>query len=239
MTTFVLIHGAYHGGWCWSRVASRLRAKGHAVHTPTLAGMGEHAHLLSRQITLDTHIDDVVSHIEAEELDKVVLVGHSYGGLIITGAADRLDGSDKIASLVYLDALAPVDGNRWSDFNLPAAAEARHASAKKAGGLFMPPPDAAMFGLTDPAEIAWGNRRLRPHPYGCYQSYLRLPNLAAGRGAAALPRTYIDCVDPLYSDFNGLKPRLKADPAWKYVEIRTGHNAMMSAPDELTALLLA
>jgi hypothetical protein len=103
----------------------------------------------------------------------------------------------------------------------------------------MPPPDAAMFGLTDPADIAWGNRRLRPHPYGCYQSYLRLPNLAAGRGAAALPRTYIDCVDPLYSDFNGLKPRLKADPAWKYVEIKTGHNAMMSAPDELTRLLLA
>jgi pimeloyl-ACP methyl ester carboxylesterase len=186
MTTFVLIHGAYHGGWCWSRVASRLRAKGHDVHRPTLAGMGEHAHLLSRQITLDTHVDDVVSHIETEELENVLLVGHSYGGLIITGAADRLDGSGKIASLVYLDALAPVDGSRWSDFNLPAAAEARHASAKKAGGLFMPPPDAAMFGLTDAADIAWGNRRLRPHPYGCYQSFLRLPNLAAGRGAARL-----------------------------------------------------
>jgi pimeloyl-ACP methyl ester carboxylesterase len=141
-------------------LASRLRAKGHDVHSPTLAGMGEHTHLLSRQITLDTHVDDVVSHIETEELEKVVLVGHSYGGLIITGAADRLDGSGKIASLVYLDALAPVDGSRWSDFNLPAAAEARHASAKKAGGLFMPPPDAAMFGLTDPADIAWGNRRL-------------------------------------------------------------------------------
>jgi pimeloyl-ACP methyl ester carboxylesterase len=239
MTTFVLIHGAYHGGWCWSRVASRLRALGHTVHAPTLAGMGEHAHLLSRQITLDTHIDDVVSHIETEELGGVVLVGHSYGGLIITGAADRLDGTGRIARLVYLDALAPVDGSRWSDFNTPAAAEARHASAQKAGGLFMPPPDAAVFGLTDPADIAWANRRLRPHPYGCYLSTLRLPNLAAGRGAAALPRTYIDCTEPLYSDFNGLKARLKADPAWKYVEIRTGHNAMVSAPEELTTLLLA
>lgn len=239
MTTFVLIHGAYHGGWCWARVADRLRAAGHAVHAPTLAGMGEHAHLLNRQITLDTHVDDVVSHLETEELDHVVLVGHSYGGLIITGAADRLDGSGRIASLVYLDALAPVDGSRWSDFNAPSAVEARHAAAQKAGGLFIPPPDAAMFGLTDPADIAWGNRRLRPHPYGCYLSTLGLPRLAAGRGAAALPRTYIDCVEPLYSDFNGLKARLKADPAWKYVEIRTGHNAMMSAPDALTDLLMA
>jgi pimeloyl-ACP methyl ester carboxylesterase len=237
MTTFVLIHGAYHGGWCWSRVAQRLRAQGHAVHTPTLAGMGEHAHLLSRQITLDTHVQDVVSFIESEELKEVVLVGHSYGGLIITGAADRLDGSGALARLVYLDALAPQDGNYWSDFNAPAAAEARHASARKAGGLFLPVPDAAIFGLTDPADIAWGNRRLRPHPYGCYTSQLRLPNLAAGRGAASLPRTYIDCVEPFYSDFNGLKPRLKADPSWKYVEIRTGHNAMMSAPAELTRLL--
>ena len=238
MTTFVLIHGAFHGGWCWSRVARLLRAKGHEVHTPTLAGMGEHAHLLTGQITLDTHVEDVTSFIDSEELQAAVLVGHSYGGLIITGAADRQDGTGAIARLVYLDALVPQDGNRWSDFNAPAAAEARHASARKAGGLFIPPPDAATFGLTDPADIAWGNRRLRPHPYGCYLSHLRLPNLAAGRGAAALPRTYIDCTEPYYGDFNGLKPRLKADSAWTYVEMKTGHNAMMSAPEGLAKLLL-
>ena len=239
MKTFVLIHGAYHGGWCWARVAKLLRAQGHAVHTPTLAGMGEHAHLLSKQITLATHVEDVISYLETEELENVILVGHSYGGLAITGAADRLDGSSRIAALFYLDALVPRHGEAWSSFHTAEATAARHGAARAAGGLFLPAPDAAVFGLTDAADIAWANRRLRPHPYGCYLSQMHLPNLAAGRGAALLPRTYIDCTHPLYSDFGGLKQRLKADPQWTYIEMRTGHNAMMSAPDDLVQLLLA
>lgn len=238
MSTFVLVHGAWHGGWCWSRVAALLRAQGHVVHTPTLAGMGEHAHLLNRQINLDTHVEDLVAHLEAEEARDAILVGHSYGGLIITGAADRLSGDGAIARLVYLDALVPVDGSWWRDFNSAEAATARHAAARAAGGLFLPAPDAQVFGLADPEDLAWVARRLRPHPYGCYLAPLHLPELAAGRGAAALPRTYIDCVEPFYSDFNGLKPRLKVDPAWRYREIRTGHNAMVSAPAALTELLL-
>ena len=237
MSTFVLVHGAYHGAWCWSRVSALLRAEGHAVHAPTLAGMGEHAHLLSRQITLDTHVDDLTGHIESEELTDVVLVGHSYGGLIVTGAADRLEGSGAIQRLVYLDALVPQDGTRWSDFHTPQAAAARHASAKPSGGLFMPAPDASIFGVSDAADLAWVNRRLCAHPYGCYLSRMELPALARGGGALALPRTYIDCTQPFYSDFNGLKLRLKADSAWNYVELATGHNAMVSAPAELVRLL--
>ncbi len=237
MSSFVLIHGAYHGGWCWARVAKLLRAAGHDVHTPTLAGMGEHAHLLSRQITLDTHIEDVTSHIETEELEGVILVGHSYGGMVVTGAADRLDGSGRIARLIYVDALVPNDGDTWSSFATPAAAATRYAQT--ADGLFMPPPDVAIYGIVDPADIAWGNRRLRPHPYGCYLSPIRLPNLAAGRGAALLPRLYIDCVAPFFSDFMGLKQRLQADPAWQHAQIRAGHDPMISAPEELTRLLRA
>lgn len=237
MSTFVLIHGAYHGGWCWARVARLLRAAGHDVSTPTLAGMGEHAHLLNRQITLDTHIEDVVSHIETEELTDVILVGHSYGGLVVTGAADRLDGTGKIARLIYVDALAPNDGDTWRSFSTPGAAATRYAQT--ADGLFLPPPDIAIYGIVDPADAAWGNRRLRPHPYGCYLSPIRLPNLAAGRGAALLPRLYIDCVEPFFSDFMGLKQRLKADPAWQHAELRAGHDPMISAPGELTCLLLA
>ena len=113
MSTYVLIHGAWHGGWCWSRVAKLLRAQGHEVHTPTLAGMGEHAHLASKQITLDTHIEDVVNYIESYELTDVVLAGHSYGCAIITAAADRLDGSGRIARMVYLDGAVPRDGDGW------------------------------------------------------------------------------------------------------------------------------
>lgn len=238
MSTFVLIHGAWHGGWCWSRVAPLLRARGHEVHAPTLAGMGEHAHLLSRQITVDTHVEDVVACIEAWELTDVVLVGHSYGGHIITGAADRLDGTGRLARLVYLDAVVPNDGDGWYSSNKPEQVAARHQAARESGGLFIPAPAATAFGVTDPDDVAWVARRLRPHPYGCYLSPQRLPNLARGRGAAALPRTYIDCIKPLYSDFNGLKGRLRADPAWTYLEIATGHDAMVSAPGEVAELLM-
>ncbi len=238
MSTYVLSHGAWHGGWCWSRVAPILRAAGHDVHTPTLAGMGEHAHLASKQITLDTHVEDVVNYLETYELKDVVLVGHSYGCPIITWAADRLDGSGRIARLIYLDGSVPNDGDGWFSSNKPEQIAARNKAAKDAGGLTIPCPDAAAFGLTDPADIAWVARRLRPHPHGCYLSTMRMPNFVAGRGIKVLPRTYIDCVKPFYSDFNGTKDRVKADPGWKYVAIDTGHDAMVSAPEELANLLL-
>lgn len=240
MSTFVLIHGAWHGGWCWERVARLLRAQGHEVHTPTLSGMGEHTHLLSRQITLQTHVQDVVSYLDTWELQGVVLVGHSYGGHVITGAADRLDGSGRIARMVYLDAAFPSDGEGWFSSGKPEQVAARHEAALSTGaGVFMPVPDARFFGLTDPADLAWVQRRLRPHPYGCYLTPQQLPNQAQGRGALALPRTYIDCVEPFFSDYNGLKQRLKADPGWTYIEMRTGHNAMISAPHELAQLFTA
>lgn len=238
MSTFVLIHGAWHGGWCWARVAPLLRAQGHEVHTPTLSGMGEHAHLLTRQINLDTHVEDVIACLETWELTDVVLVGHSYGGHIITGAIDRLDGSGRVARAVFVDAVVPRDGDGWYSANTPQQVAARHQAAREAGGLFIPAPDASVFGVTDPHDLAWVARRLRPHPYGCYVSSQALPNLARGRGLAALPRTYIDCTTPFYSDFNGLKQRLKADPGWRYIELATGHDAMVSAPRELAALLM-
>jgi pimeloyl-ACP methyl ester carboxylesterase len=238
MTAYVLVHGAWHGGWCWSRVAPLLRARGHEVYAPSLAGMGEHAHLLNRQITLDTQIDDVVALFESYEIEHAVLVGHSFGGLIITGVADRLHGSNRIDRLVYLDALVPLHGEGWSSFHKPDRVESFHKSAREAGAnLFLPAPEPAVFGVTGPEDAAWVKAHMTPHPYGTYLSALNLPNLAQGKGAASLPRTYIDCVAPFYSDFNGLKARLKADPAWKYVEIQTGHDAMVTAPAELAALI--
>jgi pimeloyl-ACP methyl ester carboxylesterase len=239
MTTFVLVHGAWHGGWCWSRVARVLRAQGHEVYTPSLPGMGEHAHLLSRQITLDTQIDDVVALFESCDLDHAVLAGHSFGGLIVTGVADRLHGSRRVARMVYVDALVPKDGEGWFSFHNAERMASFHTSARDAGNnLFLPAPDPAVFGV-GPDDAAWVAAHLTPHPYGTYLTALSLPNLAQGKGAAGLQRTYIDCVKPFYSDFNGLKTRLKADPAWKYVEIQTGHDAMVTAPKELAALLAA
>lgn len=207
------------------------------MHTPTLPGMGEHAHLLNRQITLDTHVEDVVAYFESFDISNATLVGHSYGGLIVTGAADRLHGSGRVARVVYLDALVPADGEGWYSFHKPERMQSFHDSARDAGmSLFLPAPDPAVFGV-EPQDMAWVAQRLTPHPYGCYLTALDLPNLAQGKGAAGVPRTYIDCVRPFYSDFNGLKARLKADAAWKYIEIETGHDAMLSAPQRLAALL--
>jgi len=240
MSTYVLVHGAWHGGWCWQRVAALLRAQGHEVLTPSLAGMGEHAHLLSPQITLETHVTDIVNLCKRYEVRHAVLVGHSYGGMIVTGAADRLHGTDHIARLVYLDALVPEHGQGWPDFNKPDQIAARHYAARDAGlGLALPTAQASAFGISDAGDLAWVDRNLKPHPYGTYLSTLALPELAKGGGAAALPRTYIDCTAPFYSDFNGLKARLKNDKKWKYLELTTSHDAMVTAPKELTALLLA
>ena len=113
MANFVLVHGAWHGGWCWVRVAHQLRLYGHRVVTPTLTGLGKRAHLLNRAINLDTHISDVIATIEAEELHDVVLCGHSYGGCVITGVADRA--TERLSAVVYLDAFIPEDGQSQRD----------------------------------------------------------------------------------------------------------------------------
>jgi len=240
MSTYILVHGAWHGGWCWQRVAPLLRARGHEVLTPSLTGMGEHAHMLSPQITLETHVQDVTNLCKRYEVKDAVLVGHSYGGMAITGAADRLHGAGHIARLIYLDALVPEHGWRWSHFHQAEQSAARHAAARGAGmGLCLPVPEAAAFGITDAADLAWVDRNLKPHPYGTYLSFIDLPELAKGGGAAALPRTYIDCSTPFYSDFNGLKGRLKADQSWKYVERAACHDAMVTRPKELADLLMA
>ena len=160
MATFVLVHGAWHGAWCWSRVMPALRAARHDVFAVTLTGVGERAHLLSRDITLDTHVNDVVNLIACEELDDVVLVGHSYGGLPITGAADRLLARRPglLKHLVYIDAVVPHPGECWATHH-DAELVARRVAASAAhpqGAL--PPPDAALYGLTG-ADCEWVNRR--------------------------------------------------------------------------------
>ena len=235
MAAFVLVHGAWHGAWCWSRVLPGLRAAGHTAHAVTLTGVGERAHLLSRDITLDTHVRDVVNLIVSEELDDVVLVGHSYGGLIITGAADRLLADDpaRIRHLVYVDAVVPHPGECWASHQAPEIVASRLATAAAHPHNALAPPDAALFGLTG-ADGDWVNRRQTPHPFGQYREAL----LFDAARVAAVPRTFIDCTSPPWPTIAPMRQRVRSEPGWRVRELATGHDAMVSAAGPLTRLLL-
>jgi pimeloyl-ACP methyl ester carboxylesterase len=233
VTRFVLLHGAWHGGWCWREVAALLRARGHAVTTPTQTGLGERRHLFSGAITLDTFVQDVVAHLEAEEIEDAVLVGHSFGGLGISGAADRVP--QRIRRLVYLDALVLEDGQAPFDIMPQAVVDSRRQlAAEQGGGLFIPIPPVAAFGVPeDHPRAAWMRRRMTPHPLGTYETPLRLRH-PVGNG---LPRTYIAAIAPAYAALGAIQARLKAQPGWDWREIASGHNAMVTAPELLAAML--
>ena len=229
---FVLVHGACHGGWCWRDVADRLRASGHRVFTPTCTGLGERAHLMSREITLDTFTQDIAGVIEAEELQDIILVGHSFGGLPVSGVADIMP--DRIRHLVFLDALLAQPGRSAFDGLPPEIAAARRKVAEEtSGGLSFPAPPPSAFGVTREADAAWVERRLTPHPLGTYTSPLNIRNAPGNE----LPRTYIACTNPAYTTLDGIKAWVRQQPGWRWAEIATGHDAMVTAPEELTRML--
>ena len=231
--TFVLVHGAWHGGWCWSRVADRLRAAGHQVFTPTQTGLGERKHLLSKDITLDTFTKDIANVIEAEELTNVVLVGHSFGGLVISGVADAIP--ERFRHLVYLDSLVVERGKSPFD-SLPAdvAAARRKAAEESSGGLSLPAPPPSAFGVSDAKDTEWVKRRLTPHPLGTYSSTLNIKGPVGNN----LPRTYIHCTNPSYAALQASRNWVKAQQGWRWAEIATGHDAMVMAPDEVARMLI-
>jgi pimeloyl-ACP methyl ester carboxylesterase len=235
MSTFVLVHGAWGGAWIWRRVIGPLRAAGNEVHAVTLTGDGERAHLRRPDISLQTHIDDVLGLIAAEEVRNIVLVGHSYGGMVITGVADALlaRGDVGMKHLVYVDAMVPLPGEGWGQGHPPEIMQARLAAAK-AHDNALPPPDAADFGLAG-ADRDWVNRRSVPHPFGMY----RVPLAFDGERWARVPRTFIDCTQPAYVTIDAMRRRVRAQPGWRVVEIATGHCPMVSAPETLVAHLLA
>jgi pimeloyl-ACP methyl ester carboxylesterase len=236
MTQFVLVHGAWHGGWCWARVLPHLRAAGHAAHAVTLTGVGERAHLLSPEIRLATHVQDVLNLIAVEELDDVVLVGHSYGGMVITGVADALQRQRPglLRHLVYVDAFVPHPGESWSSTHAPEVVAGRVAVAEQSsGGLSLPAPDAEAFGLKG-ADRDWVNRRQTPQPFGVYRDPLEFD----ARRIAALPRTYVDCTSPAAANIAASRQRARNEPGWQVVELATGHDPMVSAPREIAQILL-
>ncbi|MDP1832804.1 MAG: alpha/beta hydrolase family protein [Geothrix sp.] len=230
MTDFVLVPGAWHGAWCWNRVLPALWQAGHRAFAVCLSGVGERAHLRSPAITLDTHVQDVVALLDAEELSGCVLVGHSYAGMVITGAAERRP--ERIGRLVYLDAVVPRSGDAWSTGHTEAIRAERRDRISELGWL--PPPDPAVFGLAG-ADRDWVARRLTPQPGGVYDAPLAFDE-ARWRG---LPRTFIDCHAPALASMAVMRDRVRCQGDWTVVEIATGHDAMISAPEPLVAALLA
>lgn len=232
--TFVLIHGAWHGGWCWVKVARRLRALGHDVYTPSLTGLGDRAHLLSREITLETHIADVTSLIESEELERVTLVGHSYAGMVVTAVADRM--RQRLQSVVFVDAVVPKPGESWSSTHSRETIAARIAAAEQSSaGVSLPVPSADAMGIHDADDAARANRRFTPHPFGTYQSPLHF-SLPVGGG---LPRVFVDCINPPLATIAASRQRVRTERGWIIHELATGHDPMITEPASLTALLLA
>ncbi len=233
MTTFVLVHGAWHGGWCWKRVAKHLRSQGHEVHTPSLSGLAERSHLMTRLVNLETHILDIVNLFRWEELSEVVLCGHSYGGMVITGAADRV--SDRVRSLVYLDAFLPENGQSLLDTTIP---DRRSMLIDRAShdpyGRLMTPIPAAVFKV-NAADQAWVDSLCVPHPLACFEQKLVL----SGTAAKLAKHTYIEAAGYSPSPFGPLAERLRKDKSWMVTSLPCGHDAMVDMPKEVAELLIA
>ncbi len=227
--TFVLAHGSWHGGWCWKRVADRLRTKGHAVYTPSYTGMGDRVHLLNKEITINTFVEDLVQVIQSEELTEVVLVGHSFGGVPISG----------VAHLVYLDSVLVESGRSAFSYYPPAEVEARIKAAEKAtNGVAVPVPQQlpAVWGLGkegDP-DYDWVRRRLSPHPLQSYTTALTFKS-AVGNN---LPRTYIHCTQPSHPVLEDSRKLVRSWTGWKWVELAAPHDSMITHPDAVVGLLL-
>ena len=230
MSDFVLVHGAWHGAWCWKKVLPALWAAGHRAFAVTLTGVGERVHIDPRQVTLQTHILDVASVIEAEELNGAILVGHSYGGVVITGVAERM--AHRLSHLVYLDAALARPGESWSSGHSPETRNARRQTILESGTL--PPPDPAIYGL-EGADAAWVARRQTPQPGCVYEAPLEFDP----ERIAALPRTYVSCTSPQLQTIDSSRARARSEPGWKFVELATGHDPMVSAPEDLVRLLLS
>lgn len=227
------MHGAWHGGWCWRRVADRLHKAGHRVFAPTLTGVGERRHLLSSKVDLETHLQDVLGVLEAEELENVILAGHSYAGLVISGVAARA--RQRLRQLVYLDALLVEDGQSWAEAFPPELTEARRKSVTMTNGVkTIPAPDPAIYGFADPADTAWVRRRMTPHPFAPFDQKARL----GGPLGSGVPKVYVDCTEPPIAALSAMKARWRTAADWEYIELKTGHDLMVSAPDETAQILL-
>lgn len=225
MTTYLICHGAWSAGWAWKKIRPLLRAAGHEVFTPTYTGLGERAHLAHPLVGLDTHVRDILAVIDCEDLHDFILVGHSYGGMVATGVADRVP--ERVRHLVYLDAFVPGDGQSLQD--LVGAAP---TAAPLEGWLVPPnpaPPD------TSPEDLAWTMARRRHQPALCFSQKLHLAH-----ATPPFARSYIHCTRKHGPDvFAQFAARFRHDPAWRFQAMDASHSPNITAPEALAAALLA
>jgi pimeloyl-ACP methyl ester carboxylesterase len=229
--TFVLIHGAWHGGWCWRPVVDRLEAKGHHVLTPTLTGLADRSHLLSKSVDLDMHIADIVNLFEWNDLNDVTLVAHSYGGWPVSGAMEHI--GKRVASLVYLDAFFPDNGQAGTDVQLPQYAAAL-TEALARGDIARPVPPLAANHVRDPQLRLWAQSKMTPQPIGVALQKIKL----TGAREQVKIKTYIRASDSPSPYFDKYFADAKAKPDWKTYQVDSSHEVMLDAPDRLTDLLL-
>jgi pimeloyl-ACP methyl ester carboxylesterase len=231
---FVLVHGGRHGGWAWRRVAIPLRQAGHEVYTPTLTGLGERSHLLSPTIGLDTHIADLVGVFEYEDIDDAVLVAHSYGGVVVSGAMEHI--GDRVRSLILVDAHMPASGQSVFDLVGPERAEAmRHRVKEQGEGWYVPTSDASFWGLSDPGDIAWVNSKITPQPLKTYED--PVPSAERARASAY---TFIECSESRLpaEELAWQRERCQNSLSRRYRLVKGSHDVMVDAPDALVELLL-
>ncbi|MFC3356367.1 alpha/beta hydrolase [Sphingobacterium zeae] len=230
--TYVLVHGAWHGGWCWQDVAQKLTDAHYKVYSPTLTGLGERKHLIDPSVDIDTHIQDIVNLIEMEDLNDVYLVGHSYAGAVIAGVADRIP--SRLHKLIFLDAMIIEDGQSAISLQPKAVQEVQLKNIQRKENFV--PFDVTLFGVTVPSMISWVKERLSPQPFGTFAQRLRLKN-PYGNG---LPLVYIACTDPQLPIMKEMSEKVQSDHKlnWHYREIATGHDAMLTAPKKLADMLV-
>jgi pimeloyl-ACP methyl ester carboxylesterase len=226
--TFLVCHGAWSAGWAWKKMHPLLQAAGHRLVTPTYTGLGERVHLANSSIDLETHVEDVLNVIKYEDLRDIVLLGHSYGGMVATGVADRA--RDRVTQLIYLDAFVPRDGQSLFDLNESGRRPLQDA-AKNGDGWRVPPmqtpPD------TSPEDVEWLSARRVHMPIKCFETKLKLHH-----GEPTLPRSYIYATRITPADtFGQFARRTKNEAGWRYYEIDATHSPNVTAPEALTALL--
>ena len=241
MATFVLVHPAWFGGWCWKKVTPILRGRGHEVFTPTLTGLGERAHLASREVGLETHVKDVASVLEFEDLHQVILVGNSSGGMIITGVADRMP--ERIANVIYLDAFVPQDGQSMLDIIPPERRPPMEALVAQEGDGWLLPRFASppwekfapeAWRISDESDLRWVLPRLRPTPFGHFKEPIHRKNATAER----LRRTYIRCREWPNAMFDRYAEIAQNDTGWQHRDLATSHLPFITNPLELANVLM-